>query len=350
MRKLEYTLPLMDLLMILKEKLNRIHFVFVVGYSFRDNQIRQIFWNAAKKNKELILILVSPSAHKVYEERLRNYETGIPSELEGRVICLPYKFEKALHLLKNVYLKELKTGLNQERGCNEQENRGAPNAPWESCVVPFINCEYVDKIEWIMQKGAWENYIHRLSPDYQVRTAFKAFLTSLISNDISYKSIWVRLLDNSLSKIIDVNKLNVDITSIRIEEASRSRTERGVSPTFKFADATFDFNMCSKLIQFMQQECQRKISLMKEEQKSTLAAVKNKLDRIQGYFDQFPQGKITLSKYLEKRSKRYPNLETKMYAKDKHGNLKIIPTIFADTEKQELEEIFGGSKISFSKN
>ena len=350
MRKLEYTLPLMDLLMILKEKLNRIHFAFVVGYSFRDNQIRQIFWNAAKKNKELILILVSPSAHKVYEERLRNYDVGIPSELEERVICLPYKFEKALHLLKNVYLKELKKGLSQERGCNDQENRGASNVPWESCVEPFINCEYVDKVNWIMFKGAWEKYIERLRPDYAVRNAFKAFLTSLISNVNSYKSIWARNLDDSLSKIFNVDNLNVDIVTIPLEEASGSRTEKGVSPIFRFADAAYGINTCSELIQFMQQECQKKISLMKEEQTTTLVQVKNKLARIQGYFDQFPQGKITLSKYLEKRRKRYPNLEKEMYSEDVQGKMKIVTRVLENTEKQELEEIFGGSKISFSKD
>lgn len=249
MRKLEYTVPLMDLLMILKDKLSRVKFAFVIGYSFRDNQIRQIFWNAAKKNKELILILASPSAQKVYEKRLRNYETGIPSELEGRVICLPYKFEKVLPLLKNLYLKELKRGLSQEKGCNAQENQGAPNVPWGECMVPFISCEYVDKIKWILQKGAWEGYIEGLTPGYAVRTAFKAFLTSLISNDNSYQSIWARILDNSLSKIFNIDNLDVRTPGIHLVHTAQIRL------IFRSAqDQTFNFAKCSELVRFMQQE------------------------------------------------------------------------------------------------
>jgi hypothetical protein len=108
MRKLEYSEPSMELLMMLKDKLNKVKFAIVVGYSFRDNQIRRIFWDAAKRNKELILILISPSAFKVSEERLLERALGVPTELTGRVVCLPYRFESVLHLLKNLYLQELK--------------------------------------------------------------------------------------------------------------------------------------------------------------------------------------------------------------------------------------------------
>jgi len=350
MRKLEYTVPLMDLLMILKEKLSRVKFAFVVGYSFRDNQIRQIFWNAAKKNKELILILVSPSAQNVYEKRLRNYEKGIPSELEGRVICLPYKFEKALPLLKNLYLKGLKQGLNQEKGCNDQENQGATDVPWEACMLPFVNCEYVDKIKWILQKGAWEKFIEGKVLSYVIETAFKAFLTSLISNDDSYQSIWVRKLNNTLSKIFTVDNLNVELPNIHFEDETRSWTEIVIRPIFRAKDQAFHFATCSELIQFMQQECQLKISLMKEEQATTLADVRRKLDRMQKYFGQFPKGQITLSKYLATRKERYPTLDKDMYSKDKDGHPVIIDRVLVNIERQELKEIFDGSQLSFGED
>jgi len=344
MRKLEYTVPLMDLLMILKRKLNRVKFAFVIGYSFRDNQIRQIFWNAAKRNKELILILVSPTAHKVYEERLRNYERDIPSELEGRVICLPYKFEKVLPLLKNLYLKELKTGLNQERGCKNQENLGAV-PPWKDCLYHFIDCEYVDKVKWLLQKDAWKAYTEGFMREhgYAVKTAFNAFLTSLISNDDSYRKIWANNLDNSLSKLININQLRYEPAHILNEKAIRF--------TFQLADGSqFSFKRCSELIQFMRQQCLSKMSLMKEERTANLAEVKRKIDRIQDYFDQFTESKIALSKYLENRRGKYTNLEKNMYELDKSGRSVIIERVLMDTERQELEKILGGSQISFGED
>jgi hypothetical protein len=38
----------------------------------------------------------------------------LPSDLEGKVIRLPYRFEKIVHLLKDHYLENLKKGQDCE--------------------------------------------------------------------------------------------------------------------------------------------------------------------------------------------------------------------------------------------
>ena len=88
MRKLEYVEPFLDLLFSLKEKLKKAKFVFVIGYSFRDKQIQKIFWNAAKINKDLVVILVSPSASDIYKSKLRKYDNGLISSLDGKGLSL----------------------------------------------------------------------------------------------------------------------------------------------------------------------------------------------------------------------------------------------------------------------
>ena len=126
MRKWEYSGPLLKLLITLKEKLEKAKFVFVVGYSFRDYYIRRIFWDAARKNRNLTVFLISPESNKIYEERLKdyqvpglptNFESGfessgngafgfekvaVPSELSGSIICLPYKL-KMFYLYSRKY-------------------------------------------------------------------------------------------------------------------------------------------------------------------------------------------------------------------------------------------------------
>ena len=64
-RKLEYFEPLFDLLQELKKHLHdsNLKYIFVIGYSFRDDHIRRLFQYAAEKNCEFILFLATPSMH-----------------------------------------------------------------------------------------------------------------------------------------------------------------------------------------------------------------------------------------------------------------------------------------------
>ena len=114
MQKWDYDEPLLEMLLKMKERMEKTHFVVVVGYSFRDDHIRRIFWDAARTNKKLILILISPTAPEIYETKLRDFEIPelkhtfssafnpasfdacFPSALAGRVVYLPYKFEDIL--------------------------------------------------------------------------------------------------------------------------------------------------------------------------------------------------------------------------------------------------------------
>jgi hypothetical protein len=117
----------------LKKRLNNsnLKYIFVIGYSFRDDHIRRLQY-AAEKNHEFILFLVSPSAHKIYQENLKNYkdidfthtfsdkfskyfDRVKISSLSGRVICLPYKIENIIHSLNYIYLVKLKSGLAEEK-------------------------------------------------------------------------------------------------------------------------------------------------------------------------------------------------------------------------------------------
>jgi hypothetical protein len=122
MQKWDYAEPLLDLLLHIKDLLeskllekesaDNFKFLIVVGYSFRDEHIKKVIWDAARKNRKLYLIIIDPEANKIYE-RLKYYDKAgkISSHLSGKVICLPYRFEEIFPFLMDTYITRLKDGL-----------------------------------------------------------------------------------------------------------------------------------------------------------------------------------------------------------------------------------------------
>lgn len=69
-KKLGYSEPVFDTLMELKNSLDIVKYVFVIGYRFRDAHLRELFQNAAQHNREFVIILVSPSAYSICKNKL----------------------------------------------------------------------------------------------------------------------------------------------------------------------------------------------------------------------------------------------------------------------------------------
>lgn len=61
-RKLEYVEPVIYLLVELEKQLRNVKYVFAIGYSFKDDHLVKLFQYAARKNPDLIVFLISPSA------------------------------------------------------------------------------------------------------------------------------------------------------------------------------------------------------------------------------------------------------------------------------------------------
>ena len=72
------------------------------------------------------------------------------SNVTGRVICLPYKIEKIIDSLNDVYLVELKKGLAQEIIENEKDQNQVIR--WQEYLKHFIACEYFEKVEQIIEQ------------------------------------------------------------------------------------------------------------------------------------------------------------------------------------------------------
>lgn len=172
MQKWDYAEPLLELLLHvkyllesdienntqedLKSTTNDFKFLIAVGYSFRDGHIKKIILDSAKNNRKLYLIIIDPDANGIYE-RLKYYDNSreAESDLSGKMICLPYKFEGIFPYLRD-YLKNLKDGLNEIRAMQRREDLGNNDVKWERCLKSLANAEHTNLIEYILREKSIE--------------------------------------------------------------------------------------------------------------------------------------------------------------------------------------------------
>jgi hypothetical protein len=98
-------------------------------------------------------MLVDPKASHIYREKLKYYDPSysqIPSSLDGRVVCLPYKFEEVLPFLKDHYLSYLQSGLSISFACTSGERRGT-KVNWVDCLKPLVNAEHTEKVQALLR-------------------------------------------------------------------------------------------------------------------------------------------------------------------------------------------------------
>lgn len=221
MQKWDYAEPLLELLVEVKRLLEskECKFLVVIGYSFRDEHLRRLVWDAAKKNKQLHLLLIDPNASQIYFEKLQYYDDRqtIRSSLYGKVVCLPYGVERILSYLKNNYLKNLKEGLREEIIQHQVENKGQkPN--WLNCIISFVKAEYINKVEDLIGKVG----VYELQPYWRLHLE-------------SYLKMGVNLLSNKLHKGIDyLDNFNTTLHKITVDGINADVNRNGIEITFGY--------------------------------------------------------------------------------------------------------------------
>ncbi len=169
-KKLEYIEPTLELLEQLKKTLARVKCCFAVRYKFGDDHIAKLFRYSASRNPDLVVLLITPFAHAIYYEKLKRhrdeefphefthegfkrkgFNTTIPTALEGRTICLPYKFQNIFPSLLDYY-ENLKRGLRIESMISRVKGKVDPLTLYGSdsslmdSLECYLNCEYFDRI------------------------------------------------------------------------------------------------------------------------------------------------------------------------------------------------------------
>jgi hypothetical protein len=151
-QKLAYVEPLFELLLQMKKRLATCQFLVAVGYSFRDDHVRQILWDVARVSPEFTVILISPDAGNVYKEKLAWYASDIPSSLRGRVICLPFAFGKALPVLQREFIKIARDFAQEWRDRSLEERQGFL-PPWTQAAKLASQYGHIEAARTILEKA-----------------------------------------------------------------------------------------------------------------------------------------------------------------------------------------------------
>ena len=306
-QKWEYAEPLLELLLLVKRKLesSNTKFIVVVGYSFRDDYLKKMFWDIARKNRALNLILVDPNAYQIYLEKLKYYDSRKKkrSSLDGRVICLPYEFEKIFPCLKNEYLKNLREGLACDFSAQKDEMEGK-KANWVSCLKPFVNSEYTEKLESILK-----DKINRIDLDttweLNIELYLRMFLNFLAGNQETKLQEYLNKFIGYL-KIVFVEKIHIELISEReipfIRIGFNYIKINGGSNDARVYDLT---KLMEKLLLVIDSKV--KMFIRKSDKKSE--SLKQMIMELESYLKKFSGGEIKLEEYLTMREHNIENIQ-----------------------------------------
>jgi hypothetical protein len=213
-QKVEYVEPLTDLQVMFKHRLfdKSTKYVIFVGYSFKDEYIARMLWDASRVNENLHVILISPNAQEIFEDKLRyvNREKKDPSRIQDRVICLPYTFKSIIFQIKNHYIEILRHISDEQEKVVEEERKGHHvENQWRELLFQCIEAEFLSKAEYILEEKLRKDWDELPFNDleYKTRLSFKSLLHSVITKD-EYVDRWIKRL-NGLLEILDAKKLRV---------------------------------------------------------------------------------------------------------------------------------------------
>jgi hypothetical protein len=227
-RKWEYTEPVGYLTNKLQKHLKSAKLCIVVGYSFRDDDIRRIFFESAKENENLTIILVDPNAGKIFTEKLiyRDEKEHIPSPISDRVICFNYTFGS---VLKNNYLYNTQYVIPRIRStysAMRAARRGLvnPEQQFKDCINAAIEVGHVYFIEKVFEKElviSPPDFWGFFNEEDQFRLSYSLAIFYLLNSDKKGKK-YFEFLRKTLKDILDAGKqyftLNIELNKAENEE------------------------------------------------------------------------------------------------------------------------------------
>lgn len=310
-KKLEYIEPTLELLELLKKSLNQVKCCFAIGYKFGDDHIAKLFRYSASRNEDLIVFLISPSAYTIYYEKLKrhvddefahgfmhesfsskSFSTTLPTGLEGRVICLPYKFQNIFPSLLDYY-ENLKRGLHLESILSRIKGKLDPLTLYSDfnlidCLECYLECEYFDRIEAIVDNrtNGWNSIIRRVAEiehqRYRLHAIYAIFLKRFFNLSASAKS--------NKAKDLLTTYLTISQNSIKTEVKNYS-----VNLWFLISDiriqGAFIFELFTKL--------EEKFNEYAKVADTVHHEILVMIQKAKGFFERWNNGQLSLEEYLE---------------------------------------------------
>lgn len=343
-QKLEYIEPLTELQLMFKQRLMKedTKLLVVVGYSFRDDYIVQMLWDAGRINDDLHIVLIAPNAQEHFENKLKfvDKDREIPSRIYNRVICLPYPFSTVISQLKNHYLRELGYIPETEKRNIRLENQGAhAQVRWDYLLMACINCEFSAKVEYILEekiKKGWSEVPFSL-PQERLVYGVRAMLHSVIAKD-GFEDKWLKRVNESL-KIFSIENLQVP-------DMHGSTFSLGFGLD---TDTVLNLSeIADKWINPILNERNNKLDLLSSKFESKLEKTEESfkhLEKVRDYLAKLT-GRIKWEDYLKLRSKAKER-DSIINLLNRRMDVREGQRLVLSIERRELKKVLGGSVLQF---
>jgi hypothetical protein len=167
--------PLVHCLNALHAKLRSTPWWLVVGSTFRDEQLLGAFQEAAAENQALRVLLVSPDAEQVYQEKLaRRSRDGVPSPFDkdlysNRVLRLPYRFENSFDEIASTVLPRYMDTVRFEETYRMNEIwKGQTD--WAKVALGYADIGLLDPLQSLER-----DKLQNLKPDINWTVQYRAY-------------------------------------------------------------------------------------------------------------------------------------------------------------------------------
>ncbi|MGD6809603.1 MAG: SIR2 family protein [Candidatus Bathyarchaeia archaeon] len=350
-QKSEYIEPLTELQLMFKQRLcdNSTKVLIVVGYSFRDNYIVHMIWDAARVNEDLTIVIISPNAQQIFESKLKyiNQENNSLSRIADRVICLPYPFCSVIKHLKNQYLSELTQIRYAFQNYREDETCGKePN--WDYSVKLSIDAEYSTLTEELLNrsKKEWNNLNFGSQPELLLY-GFKALLHSIICSD-GYEEKW-------LSRVNQMLAVNFSIENLRLNTMGRTKA-------YFSTDKSNSLEKMIELLRSLIDEKNRRCTLLTPKFENALGRLNTSLNK----FEEFQKILEIISKGIDLKDLEKEENETEetknsieklknarqLYNQNGfwNGDKGEPSSLYLEIEKNRLKAFLDGNSFQFKLN
>lgn len=355
MRKWQYADPLLELLMMLKDKLEGAKFCVMVGYSMRDEHIRSILLDAAQENRDLHLLLIGPRSTEIYHNQLEHYyrnpEEGnlaIPSALSGRVVCLPYKFGVIFPRLRFLY-QQLGNALYNRKAA-ESERIAGNREQWASNLLAAFNAlieaEHIDGFYELVETIDWNTFFK----EWRIRMqySFKAWFHSVLRrNPQAFVHVWTRRFLDSLSSFGPTD-LKIGFAESNLELKFKGSAADDVSVPEIIGPLSQSLEWSEMMMQFVEK------SQDDEQLKRALLTGVGALKGLIAYLDEWRRP-VFIEEYLRRRQGDATNSKTvseltKFYGeKREETNVepKFVKNLVLDLERGRLQNLLSTLETSF---
>lgn len=344
-QKAEYVEPLTDLQLMFKHRLFKgTKFVIAVGYSFRDDYIVHMLWDAARANDDLTLIIINPNAQALFENKLRYTDKSKKSEsrINDRTVCLPYPFSPIIYQFKNNYLSSIEYVSTLEKQYLDSESKGNLSIPWAYLLWNCIEAEFVSKAEWVLQEKIGKNWNELAfdQPQKRLTYSFKALLHSAICKD-EYQERWLLRVNEAL-KMFGISNLHM--------------SGFGNPTIFRFMGEDFNYEISRVLNDWIAPIVADKKRIFQlltskfESSLSTLAGSFSRLDEFWKYLKEVEKG-VNPQNYKINADDSSEIQIAKKLLKPRDDFLHFTASELENTilliEKDRLKKIFGGDSLEF---